>query len=442
MEKRFTGCREVMNSLMLTRTVVLLLSLACFWSPAAPGDSTARSLPSFAGEWTTTYGPMSLRQTGDGIEGTYGPPSHRSTIQGRMNGKRFTFRYVEPDATGEGWFELDIGGDRFLGQWRETGDPEWSGWTGIRLAAQIPTNFTGLWDTSYGRMRLQQTGTNAQGIYNHGGSGRIQGHVSRGEFQFQYDQANGEKGTGAFRLTPDAAAFEGTWAATTKASAKDAPGGSWAGRRVLPQPDRIWLVVLEANWESGLEQNEYAFGHMLRSYFARVPRVEVRHRFFGHEDEFKRWCAELPYLAEPVILHISSHGTEEGITCGGKPIGARIIADALRPADNLRLLHFGSCLIGAGGIPGQIHELLGAHATFPISGYTRTADWGGSAVVDFTFLDLIFSHRLSPAEAVAKTRQMISFARDQGERGAPIAPAGLVIFEPRKTAQKAERTPK
>ena len=64
---------------------------------------------------------------------------------------------------------------------------------------------------------------------------------------------------------------------------------------------------------------------------------------------------------------------------------------------------------------------LGPGATFPISGYTRTADWGGSAVVDFTLLDLIFSHGLSPADAVAKTRQMLSFARDRSDQRDPIA---------------------
>ena len=75
-------------------------------------------------------------------------------------------------------------------------------------------------------------------------------------------------------------------------------------------------------------------------------------------------------------LDLSSHGTQEGLTCGGKTIGAEVIAESIRDAGNLRLLHFGSCLIAAGDIPRKIHATLGPNATFPISGYTRTADWG------------------------------------------------------------------
>src|SRR5258705_7603009 len=123
---------------------------------------------------------------------------------------------------------------------------------------------------------------------------------------------------------------------------------------------------------------------MLRTFFARVPNVAVRHRFFASEAAFRRWMAELPYIAEPVILHISSHGTHDGIICGGKTIDGKTISECLKDVgDNLKLLHFGACLIAGGDIPRQIHAALGPDATFPISGYANSADWGGSAVIDF-----------------------------------------------------------
>jgi hypothetical protein len=270
-----------------------------------------------------------------------------------------------------------------------------------------------------------------RGTYDYAGAARISGTVKDRKLSFHYDQTNGEKGEGTFELATDAVTFSGTWKTAAKASPADASGGAWTGQRVLPKPGRIWLVVLESNWEKGLEEEEYSFGLMLRTFFARVPSVGVRHRFFGNESEFRRWCAELPYLAEPVVLYFSSHGTQQGLSCGGKTIGGEVLAECLREAGDLRLLHFGSCLIGAGDIPREIHQALGPGATFPISGYTSTADWGGSAVIDFTFLDLIFAHGLSPAEAVTKTRQMLSFARDRSDQRDPIAPAGLVIFEPK-----------
>jgi hypothetical protein len=154
-------------------------------------------------------------------------------------------------------------------------------------------------------------------------------------------------------------------------------------------------VVLEANWERDLEQEEYSFGVMLRTFFARTPHVKVRHRFFGDEVEFRRWCAELPYLAEPVVLHVSSHGTTEGVTCGGKTINAKALAECVKDIGDLRLLHFGACMVAGGDVPKQMHEALGPAATFPISGYKNVADWGGSAVIDFTFLDLMFSKRFA-----------------------------------------------
>ena len=45
------------------------------------------------------------------------------------------------------------------------------------------------------------------------------------------------------------------------------------GPRVRPQAGRVWLVVLKANWERDLEEEEYSFGVMLRTFFARVPAV-------------------------------------------------------------------------------------------------------------------------------------------------------------------------
>src|SRR5205085_3802456 len=154
-------------------------------------------------------------------------------------------------------------------------------------------------------------------------------------------------------------------------------GGKWNGARVRPQPGRVWLVVLEAPWEANLEENEYSFGLMLRTFFARVPAVQVRHRFFHSEKDLRHWCAELPYLAEPVVLHISSHGSKEGVTVGGEIIGAKALAECVRDVADLRLLHFGACNVVGGDVPKQIYEELGPDARFPISGYRNIADWAG-----------------------------------------------------------------
>jgi hypothetical protein len=131
-----------------------------------------------------------------------------------------------------------------------------------------------------------------------------------------------------------------------------------------------------------------------------------------------------------VFLYISSHGTPEGLSVGGKTIGAAAIADALEDAWDLRLLHFGSCSMLNGPLPQKIFDRLGAHATFPVSGYRNPADWAGSAVIDFLYLSLVLEHRMPPAQAVDYVRSAVSFSQDSTTRPGPIAPAGLSVVSP------------
>jgi hypothetical protein len=416
-------------------------------SPAtAPATApSTNAAAEFGGEWLTSYGPMTLVQTGKSIKGAYGPPNGRAAIEGTLDATgRFNFTYTEPTATGEGWFELAAGGQRFAGQWREKEKKAWQPWEGRRLGAGIAgvrgpafnkDHFTGLWQTAFGKMRLHQDGNKVEGIYEFAGRSTITGTIDSRTLKFRYDQPDGEKGSGTFNLAADGLSFTGTWQGgkdkqPAVSGVERTGGGAWEGRRILPQAGKQWLIILEAPWEQGLNENEYSFGQMLRTYFARVPTVTVRHRILNTEADFRRWTRDVPYLAEPVVLYISSHGTEGGITVGGKTIGAKTIAECVQDADNLMLLHFGSCLVCAGDVPKEIRKTLGTRATYPISGFTKMVDWAGSALCDFTYLELIFSRHMSPADAVKQTHKMLSFANDAGKNGDAIPPVGLMILEP------------
>lgn len=417
-----------MPATLLMRLCLLLLFFAraafTFADPA-PSRPAAPAARTFAGEWMTSYGVMTLKQTGDAITGVYGPAGN--PISGSVAGDKFTFAYTEPTVKGEGWFVLSADANQITGQWRENGSNLWQDWIGKRKLDAQSDNFTGLWKTNFGRMRLHQTGKTVAGIYDFGGTAHISGTIDGQTLKFTYEQPDGEKGEGIFNLAADAQSFNGTWKGS---KAGKTAGGEWNASRILPQPGRVWLVVLEANWERDLEEEEYSFGVMLRTFFARVPAVKVRHRFFGDEAEFRRWCAELPYLAEPVYLHISSHGDKDGIHTGGKIIGAKTLAECLRDIGDLRLLHFGTCLVAGGDIPKQLYAELGPGARFPISGYANVADWAGSAVIDFTYLDLIFSRGMTPADALNQTKRMLTFAGSHHNEGDAISPAGLVMMEP------------
>ena len=100
-------------------------------------------------------------------------------------------------------------------------------------------------------------------------------------------------------------------------------------------PGLLWLVVIEAHWQHSYLDKEYAFGHMLREFFTRLPHVNVRQRFFEDEAGLERWCRELMYLPEPVAVVLASHGTQDGLTVQGKPLDTGRLVESLRYADNI-----------------------------------------------------------------------------------------------------------
>ena len=398
---------------------ILALAVGIFFFLSAPGRAAE---PTFAGEWESTYGRMILKADGKKISGTYEYAGGvANDITGTQDGPKLTFTYEEPGVTGEGTFTLAGDGKSFDGKWRPKGQAAWANWSGRRPSAPIQ-NFSGVWKTTYGMMRLTQQGNAVEGCYMFSGTARISGTVNGDKFAFKYREPDGTAGAGEFKLSAERDRFEGTWKADG-AKTVDA----WTGTRVLPQAGRVWLVVLEARWESSLREQEYSYGEMMRQFFTRVPTVAVRHRWFTGRADFAKWCEELPYINEPVIFYVASHGSEKGITVGKEVLDGTFIGTQLRDASSVKLIHLGSCLTMAGTVPQDIRKADKLPA--PVSGYTRTADWAGSAVIDFAYLDLVLSRQLPPAEAVRQIRENVSFAGEQGKPGSVIAPAGLKIVE-------------
>lgn len=410
----------------LTAIVVLLGATSYIASAQTPpaGQTTTQSSAraDFSGSWETTFGLLTLQQTGDAVTGSYALQGEAARVEGKVNGRQLDFRYIESNATGEGWFEMAADGNSFSGKWRPSNSLLWQSWIGKRSAGAAPDRFDGIWATTFGAMRLSTTGEDARGCYNFAGTSHITGKVSQRTLKFSYDQPDGEKGEGEFTLSDDGKRFTGEW------KAADGTGGKWNGQRVLPQAGRVWLVVLEAHWESNLGTPEFSYGEMLRSFFTRLPNVQVRHRFVHDVADLKRFCAEVAYLPEPVVLYFSSHGTEEGVVLGGEIAGADVLIECVRDLSNLKMLHFGSCLVMAGDVPRRIHESRPESSRFPISGFTKPADWAGSAIVDFTYLELVLERGVEPAKAVELTREMVKFASESDRTAIPGS--GLKVFEP------------
>lgn len=377
----------------------------------------------FAGEWDTTYGKMILKADGPKVTGTYQVPGgDANEIAGTQEGRKLTFTYSEPGVKGEGSFTLAENGASFEGKWRPAGVQAWGAWSGRRVAAAEGANFSGLWKTSYGMMRLKQTGNEVNGCYNFTGKATVTGTAKGDALELSYREPGGTTGKAQFKLSADRSGFSGTWKEDSGRG-----GGEWSGSRMEPQAGRVWLVILEARWESSIRDQEYSYGEMLRQFFTRVPSVQVRHRYFTGHADFAKWCAELPYLNEPVVFYISSHGNEKGITVGNEVLDGTFIGEQLRDASSVKLVHLGACLTMAGTVPQEIRKASKLPA--PVSGYTRTADWAGSAVIDFAYLDLVLSRQMAPGEAVRQIKDSVSFAGEQEKAGSAIAPAGLRIVE-------------
>ena len=391
--------------------------------------STARAEEpaSFAGRWRTSYGVMTLTQEGAKVSGQYVLNGVRSQINGTVAGRKLTFTYREPTVRGEGWFELAADGKHFAGKWREQGAQDWYGWLGQRLGEAAPgpaAGFAGLWETSFGRMRVVKTDDGLRGRYTHASGSTVEGEVSERRFEFEYQEPD-VRGEGVFTLSEDGQSFTGKWR-----EAGQTTWSPWNGRRVVPVEGRKWLVVVEARWERSIAEREYAFGQMLRSFFARVPHVQVRHRFFTSEAGLRRWLGEVAFLAEPVALVLASHGTDAGLTVDGKTIGPEAIAEALGDAGNVQLMHFSACQIMKGGAAKKLQDALPVGARFPVSGYTTSVDWAASALIEFLYLDLVLSRGMSPARAAEQLEKLVPFSGDRRVAGSPIAPAGFRIRVP------------
>jgi hypothetical protein len=407
-----TAINRGMTPRHLLNLVVVWWGLACVRA-AEPG---------FAGEWETTYGHMEVKVEGETARGTYQSPGEApNAIRGAIDRRTWTFTYTEPGVEGEGSFTLSEDGLSFSGQWREKGTSAWQPWAGQRPAA-APRNFSGVWQTTFGTMRLTQKDTNVTGCYAYSGHAEISGSVKDGVLKYTYTEPNGDKGGGEFTLGSGGESIRGTWKSTNGRQ-----GGGWEGTRVKPVAGRTWLVVFEAHWEASLQHPEFSYGDMLRQFFTRVPSVAVRHRYFDGKEDFAKWCAELPYVNEPIIFYVSSHGTPNGITVGKEVLSGEFIGRQLRHVPELKLVHLGACLTMSGDVPAELRKAGGLAA--PVSGFTKVADWAGSAVIDFSYLDLVLSRKLAPVEAVRQIQQCVRFAGEEDAPDCAIKPAGLKIVD-------------
>ena len=272
----------------------------------------------------------------------------------------------------------------------------------------------GTWETTYGTLVLTQDGASVRGFYTMGGTATIEGIVtSGGRMVFSYSEpvASGE---GWFELSGDSLAFSGMWREAGASGWTPWEGIRWGEGSLSAH----WLVVLEVEWQGALTEPEFSFGEMLRTFFARIEGVEVRHRFVHSLDDIRRFCAEAAMLPGEVYLVLAAHATESGLATPAGTVTPAQLADALDPfGDNLRLVHLSACLAMAGATPKSLLREVGGNGLV-VSGYTESVDWSESAVVEMLYLSLILEKGLAPARAAEAVEALLL--------GAASAEAGVL----------------
>jgi hypothetical protein len=367
-----------------------------------------RKFSGFEGQWFTTFGLMTLEPDGAGVAGTYGSGAREGRISGVTSGETLEFSYSEPDECGDGVFRLARPG-KFIGSYTVSGESRTRRWEGER-------GWDGVWSSDFGRMRLIHEPGRIHGFYEGPGPSVIDGALRKGRLELRYREPDAS-GEARFELQEGGRVFSGEWRADGRTEWRP-----WTGRRLPAERGLTWLVVLEAHWQRSLADNEYAFGDMLREVFARLPGVRVRQRFFHDAASLEHWCRGLVYLPEPTILVIASHGVAEGLSVHGEVIDTARIVESLRYAESLRLLHFSSCLVA------QDAARAIAPRSYPMSGYTTRVDWGASALLEFTYLDLMLNRGQDPADAAARLPTLVSYAGESAPADSPYPAAGFRFF--------------
>jgi hypothetical protein len=127
---------------------------------------------------------------------------------------------------------------------------------------------------------------------------------------------------------------------------------------------------------------------------------------------------------------LATHGTAEGLSVAGGTVGSAALVEALPCVDGLMLLHFSACLTMQGGPEGDFLRELGAALRCPISGYATSVDWSASALLEMTYLDMVLSKGLAPADAAAQLTNLVAFAGDEAPQGSAYPPAAFRVLLP------------
>ncbi len=87
----------------------------------------------YDGIWNSSFGPLRLVHEDDGSVLGFYELGGSSDIKGTIDGNRLSFSYREPQAAGQGIFQLSDDQMSFSGEWKQDGQSSWQQWQGQRM---------------------------------------------------------------------------------------------------------------------------------------------------------------------------------------------------------------------------------------------------------------------------------------------------------------------
>lgn len=165
------------------------------------------------------------------------------------------------------------------------------------------------------------------------------------------------------------------------------------------------ILVLESPWDSESVKSPSVWP-MVRE-FASARGLKAFHQTFFDTRSFQHWVRA--YNSEPIsgpkLLYVAAHGDNGRLSGLKKDINRSTIISTLEDCNNIKFVHFGSCLFGS---EKNLKELLfeAPHISWA-AGYDERVDW-----IDSTLFDILFWGRIESRYGDTRGRRTHTLVAD------------------------------
>lgn len=175
------------------------------------------------------------------------------------------------------------------------------------------------------------------------------------------------------------------------------------------------IFVLESSWDAKSPLENSSVMPFVEE-FAKQRGIKAYYQVFTDKRSFSHWINEFNKVkTASSLLYIASHGNRGSLHALNGGIKKTSIITALKKANNIKYVHFGSCLFGN---KENLQIILKKCNHFQwAAGYNKSVDW-----VTSTIFDILLWGRITTREEHEKSKKTQTIVKDIAENQA----AGLV----------------